>query len=381
MLKPTILSISLLTIMASAALSPALGSISEAFPEASPILIKLIVTLPPVFIIPFSFLSGILTEFYSKKKVLYAGLFIYVIGGACGGMVNSISAILIMRACLGAGVGLIMPISVSLVTDFCKGEEVPKMMGLIGASGNLGGIVAVIISGWLASVSWRYSFGIYFLGIITFMFVKLFLPDSGVNKVKNNCTGKNLPNKAYIACFSVFALMLFFYVLPANMAVFLKENGIGNSKSAGLALAVVTGAAFFSGTLFPVLQRIFRTYNSIIQIVLMSSGFALLFNSHSMISVCSGSFLTGFGFGCLYPYILLMISNSVSKEMSSKAMALFTGFLFAGQFFSPLFFNGISFLMQNHDVRFIFSIVSITLISFSVILFFYKTNFRFAEKN
>lgn len=47
----TILSISLLTVMAGAAIAPALGVISAHFCDKSPLLIQFIVSLPALFII------------------------------------------------------------------------------------------------------------------------------------------------------------------------------------------------------------------------------------------------------------------------------------------------------------------------------------------
>jgi len=54
LMKAAILSISLLTVMASAAVSPALARIRQAFSGVDITLIKLALTLPSLVIIPFS---------------------------------------------------------------------------------------------------------------------------------------------------------------------------------------------------------------------------------------------------------------------------------------------------------------------------------------
>src|SRR5690625_1568771 len=81
MLKPTIISISMATVMAGAAISPALGLIAKAFPDANPTMIKLILTAPSLMIIPFSFLSSYLTSKLTKRTIIMLGLIIYLIGG------------------------------------------------------------------------------------------------------------------------------------------------------------------------------------------------------------------------------------------------------------------------------------------------------------
>jgi len=98
LMKAAILSISLLTVMASAAVSPALARIRQAFPGADIILIKLVLTLPSLVIIPFSLVSGWLLKFFKKKQVLLAGLVIYLVTGIGAGLAKTIGQLLFIRA-------------------------------------------------------------------------------------------------------------------------------------------------------------------------------------------------------------------------------------------------------------------------------------------
>src|SRR5699024_9752143 len=158
MLKPTIISISMATVMAGAAISPALGLIAKAFPEASPTMVKLILTAPSIMIIPFSFLSSYLTSIIRKRTILMIGLLIYLIGGLVPQLVSSIEVLLGLRLILGAGVGLVMPLSMSLINDYFEGKERTKMMGYNSAFSNFGGIITMLLAGWLATFGWRTPF-------------------------------------------------------------------------------------------------------------------------------------------------------------------------------------------------------------------------------
>ena len=89
-LKPTVLSISLLTVLAGAAVSPALAQIQKAFPDASDLAIQMILTLPPLLIIPFSLFSGWLALRFRKRVMLFVGLAFYLLAGVGGGLANSI---------------------------------------------------------------------------------------------------------------------------------------------------------------------------------------------------------------------------------------------------------------------------------------------------
>src|SRR5690625_4274361 len=105
MLKPTIISITMATVMAGAAISPALGLIAANFPDTNPTYIKLVLTAPSLLIIPFSFLSSYLTKKVTKRFIVLLGLAIYVIGGVSAQFTNTIEMLLAFRFLLGAGVG------------------------------------------------------------------------------------------------------------------------------------------------------------------------------------------------------------------------------------------------------------------------------------
>lgn len=185
MLKPTIISISMATVMAGAAISPALGLIAQAFPEASETIIKLILTAPSLMIIPFSFLSSFLTTKLRKKTIILIGLTIYLIGGIIPQFLSSIYLILFFRLLLGAGVGLLMPLGMSLINDYFTGDERTKLMGYNSAFSNFGGIVTMLLAGWLATFGWRIPFNVYFLGLVIFILVFFFLPKGEVQEADN----------------------------------------------------------------------------------------------------------------------------------------------------------------------------------------------------
>lgn len=176
MLKPTIISISMATVMAGAAISPALGVIARAFPEASSTMIKMLLTAPAITIIPFTFLTSYLTTKLSKRTVVIIGLGVYLIGGVGPQFMPTIELLILFRLVLGAGVGILMPLSESLIYDYFTGKERVKMMGYNSAFSNFGGIITMLIAGWLATFSWQQPFNVYLLGLLIFVLVFFYLP-------------------------------------------------------------------------------------------------------------------------------------------------------------------------------------------------------------
>lgn len=227
MLKPAILSISLLTIMASAAISPALNEIKNAFPDISQNNIKLVLTLPSLVMIPFSLLSGWLVSMFSKKRILYLGLFIYLIFGCGGGFAQTFTQLIIIRGLLGISLGLLMPLSSTLIFDYFEGSARTKMMGLSGSTNQLGGMLFLALAGILASYSWRYTFGVYSLAVVTLVFITNWLPSESNEKASKklrNSEPIKLPVQIFGIAFLSMMSMVVFFVVPTDLALFVESE-------------------------------------------------------------------------------------------------------------------------------------------------------------
>ncbi|MCD4752533.1 MAG: hypothetical protein K8R40_05640, partial [Anaerolineaceae bacterium] len=116
--KPALLSLSLLTILTGAAIAPTLGNISAAFPSSSATEIQLILTLPSIFIMSVALLTGRLSQIVPKRLLLIIGLVVYLISGVAGGFSSSFAMLRITHSMLGVAVGIITPLSVTLITYF-----------------------------------------------------------------------------------------------------------------------------------------------------------------------------------------------------------------------------------------------------------------------
>jgi MFS family permease len=222
--KISILSISLLTVMASAAISPALAKIRQAFPGADITLIKLVLTLPSLVIIPFSLLGGWLATRMKKKYLLLIGLVIYFLGGVGGGLAKDITQLLIIRGIFGIGVGLIIPLSISLIADFYEKQERAKMMGLSGSVSHFGGVIFLLLSGWLACMSWRYAFGVYGLSAVIMFTVFFWLPEPPARQVQAGKAKEKLPMGVFTAAVMGALMMVAFYAAPTNLAMFIEND-------------------------------------------------------------------------------------------------------------------------------------------------------------
>ncbi|MHA6261205.1 MFS transporter [Sporosarcina sp. CAU 1771] len=362
MLKPTILFIGMATVMAGAAISPALGLIAKAFPDASPTMIKLILTAPSIMIIPFSFLSSYLTSKLTKKTIIMIGLVIYLIGGIGPQFVPTIELLLLFRLILGAGVGLVMPLSMSLINDYFIGRERTKMMGYNSAFSNLGGILTMLLAGWLATFGWRVPFNVYFLGLFIFILIFFFLPKGEVQERQKNEEKSKLPLAVFGFALSMGGIMLAYYSIATNIAIYLEQSELGGAALAGTVISFTTVGGMITSLFLVQIELVLKKYIIPIMLFGMGLAFLLLTFTHSVpiiiVSVC----LIGFGQGSLFPILVLKALDSVPLHQADKAIAVTSSFTFLGQFLSPILLDGIGKLANQESIRFQYGVLSITIL-------------------
>lgn len=359
MLKPTIISISMATVMAGAAISPALGLIAKTFPEASPTMIKLILTAPSIMIIPFSFLSSYLTSKLTKRMIIMIGLVIYLIGGIGPQLVPTIELLLALRLVLGAGVGLVMPLSMSLINDYYTGKERTQMMGYNSAFSNFGGIVTMLLAGWLATFGWRTPFNVYFLGLIIFIMIFFFLPKGEIQKAPQHKQKSKLPLAVYGYALAMGGIMLAYYSIATNIALYLEQNNLGGATLAGTVVSFTTVGGMITSLLLVKIELVFKRFTIPVMLFGMGSAFLILTFTNSVPLVILGVCLIGFGQGSLFPIIVLKALDRVGLHHSDRAVAMTSSFTFLGQFLSPVVLDGVGKIANNDTIRFQYGILSI----------------------
>ncbi len=349
-LKITILSLSLVTVMSGAAVAPALGAIADYFSKTDPLLIKLIITLPSLFIIFTSLLFSLISNKLSSKAIAIIGLLLYIIGGCGAGFVNNIYLLLAFRSILGIGVGLIMPLSTGLIAYFFDKNEQSKLMGYSSAMNNLGGIIAMVLSGYLLSLNWRYSFAIYLLGLFVVIMVIRILPKAELNRTKKGIDMKSIKKIApYVS--AMFIIMVIFYTMPSNFSMIMTAENLIPSSFIGLLMSVQNITAFITGLALSVIVKKIGRYTKYFAAGMLALSFLSLSFTGYVVTVILGLIALGIGLGILVPVMNAQISLHVDKEQMTSAMSIMSAMLYLGQFLSPILIDGIQSLLHLEGIQ------------------------------
>ena len=368
--KPALLSLSLLTILTGAAIAPTLGNIAAAFPSSSATEIQLVLTLPSIFIMSVALLTGRLSQIVPKRILLLVGLVIYLISGVAGGFSTSIAMLLVTRSILGVAVGIITPLSVSLITDFYYGEERAQMMGYAQAARSLSGVLTTPLIGLVAAANWRNIFWVYTLALPVILGVLWILPEPKMPELKegkDEKSGAGLPRAVWMYAMFMFLQRIAFYVMPTNLSVYLLENEFGGSGLAGMAISVDTLASFIVGMLFARLFKKQGRWMGMSSLAAMSCGYIALVVAQGTPMIFVSMALIGFGQGQVIPLLLFETAQAVPANKRTSAIALVSSMQFLGQFVTPFFFNAIGRIVGDSSIQMMFIVTAVVLM-FVVVL-------------
>ena len=338
--RAALLSLSLLTIMSGAGVAPGIHTIAEAFPGTPETVIKLIISLPPLFMIITALLSGMLGQYIKHRILIGSGLVLFIIGGVGAGYMHSIPYILLFRAILGFGTGIILPFSTGLIAACYLGDDRSRMMGYSSAANCTGAVIGNILAGVLAVISWKYMFSIYWLGAFVLLLTVFFLkplPDAG----HETANKEKLPSGVFLYSFFAFLTMMIFFLIVTNLSFFVDARDLGSSWITGFLFAANSLTMLVAGVLLQCMTRLKRYFVPLV-LILISAGIFGIAKAPSLSPMFLSVIVAGFGLGLLFPFLLNSISKNVPKYLSVKAMSVGMASAWLGQFVSPVVFGGIA---------------------------------------
>lgn len=343
----TILSISLLTVMAGAAMAPALGTIREHFSSSSDILIQFVVSLPALFIIITNLWFSYICRFFKTKTIAVVGLLLYVTSGSVAFFADNMVLLLILRSLLGISVGLIMPLSTGLLSFYFPPKEQAKLMGLAGAMSQMGGVIATMLAGLLANIAWNYSFLVYLLGLIALILVLAYLPNDRIT-ASGNISIKSL-SKFHPSVTGMLFVMVIFFIFPTNFAIISSQTTNLSSDEITIIMVGLDLVAVFMGLLFGKIMNVMPKIMKYFAPLLFMFGYICYAYGVSSAYLIVGSLLIGMANGIAIPYLNTIASIKGGKDAATTVMPLISASLYLGQFISPIIVNPLSKALFNQN--------------------------------
>jgi MFS family permease len=347
--KITLLLSSSLTVMAGATVSPALPAMRSQFaqtiadPDQLTTWVKLVITVPALFIVIGSPIAGVIVDRFGRKPLLVITAILYGLAGSSGLYLNSLPGILIGRALLGLAVAGVMVSATTLIADYYSGPARAAFMGLQAGFMGLGGVLFLTLGGALAQQNWHYPFGIYLFAWLIVPLILAFIvePDrSQTHAVKTTSTSPSpAAPVAILAIIYGFTTLsqIAFYLIPVQLPFFLEQLVQAMPTQSGMAIALCTLFSAIASVAYGKLKQHLE-FVSFLPLIfgLMGIGYLLIGQSSSWAQVLVGLAIAGMGLGILMPNMSVWLSSVVADETRGRALGGLSTAMFLGQFLSPI---------------------------------------------
>lgn len=251
-----------LAVMAGAIVSPSLPALEQHFSDIPRIdyLSRFIITVPSLFMAVLAPFAGYVIDTFGRRKLLLGGVVLYAAAGVGGAIFDSITAILISRAFLGISTAAIMTTVGTLIGDYFSGAARNRFMGYRNASNNFGGVIYLVLGGFIATLDWRAPFFIYLVALAVLPMIIKFIvePDAG-DAHSGGVDGQDAVPIPWLEIgwlyFAAFIFGVTFYMIPTQVPFFLIELGFGNPTLSGLGVAASTLATAVTALFYGRIRR------------------------------------------------------------------------------------------------------------------------------
>ena len=333
-------SISAITSLPGLAVSPILGDLDKIFPHVSDLEIQMLTSLPNLLIIPFVLLSGKISESKGKIPLLILGLGIFLLCGILYFFANSMNALIMISCFLGIGAGLIIPLSTGLIADVFSGKYRTQQLGLSSSITNITLVFATFVAGWLANYNWHLPFVVYLVPIFCLILCNYLRPKymsdntnpisdknekaEDSTKTKYIKSGKMMNKPLLVGLMIIYFLATYVgMIVTYNMSFVIQTHNLSSAYS-GTLISILFLAIMIPGLIITKIIKIFGDLSIAIGFAMMSVGLIMIVLFKTMILLSIGTFIIGFGYGIIQPFIYnkTVLTARIQKAVLALAFVM-----------------------------------------------------------
>ena len=371
-------SVSAIVSLPGLAISPILDDMQSIFPNASELEVQMLESLPSLLIIPFMLLAGRWSLKGNKMRLLIIGTSIFLISGVGCILSRTLVELIITSSLVGAGAGIIIPLSTGLIVDYFTGDKRVKQLGVSSAVNNLTLVIATSVVGYLADVEWHLAFVVYLLPAVTLLLIPALSHTKPEPEPK---TGAQ--NRQTTLNVKVIAELVMFYFVITYTSLIVTYNTSYVASLAGMksSEAGVVISLFFLAIMAPgfMLNRIIAIFGSAVNLwslVAMCIGLLLMSLPHpTALGLTMGAILTGLGYGVMQPIIYDKAATNAPPNLSTLALAIVMTTNYLAILVAPFMIDGIDHLFHatGHTFAYLFNSI-VVLVMAIVAALTYKHN-------
>ena len=302
----------------------------------------ILLSIPALFIILGAPLVGWLSDNVGRKSLLNISLLIFGISGTSGYFADSFFFMFVGRAILGLSIAGIKTATVAMVGDYYEGAERNKIIGWQGSAMKFGGVIFMLLGGFLANYTWQAPFLGYLIAFVVLPSGLIALTESmSASRSSQQGHDTDLPAipfwpAAYVFVSSFLASGLFF-ITPVQLPFYLRDEFSATPFQMGAAIAVGnTIGALSSLTYHKFKQHLNFVAIYAVIFLSMALGYFTVAAATSYATALLGMVVAGIGFGLYVPNHSSWILSIVPAKRRGFGVGIVTTAMFSGQFAAPI---------------------------------------------
>ncbi len=226
----------------------------------------------------------------------------------------------------------------TLIADYFTEVRLNRFMGYQGAAIGLGGMVFLLITGYLTDIGWRFPFLIYLFIFLTLpgMLFAVDEPEVHTEALQKATPAASFPLKTIAPIYATaFAGMIIFFVLVVQLPFYLAAQA--SSSLVGLALSLSILVSVIAALQYERLKARL-SFQGIFSFAFLILGIS---NLIVVLAPVYGIVVVGLLVGGLCPSILqanlsVWTASITQSTVRGCAMGGLISFIFLGQFFTPV---------------------------------------------
>ena len=324
-----VFSITLVGVMGTSSISPALPLVVRAFGVTMEQTGWLIAgfAMPGIVLSP---LAGMLADRFGRKRVLVPSLLLFAAAGHACAYADGFETLLALRILQGVGAASLGALNATLIGDLYDGHERAAAMGYNGGLISVAAAAYPLVGGALALAGWRYPFVLPLLAVPSALAIAFWLRNPEphhrggfVAYLQNVASGVRQRQVAavYFVGFTGFAML---YGAKLTFLPFLLEHRFAASSAVlglvfGASAIASAGGSMFLGRLA---RRIRSKYILLAGVTAMTAGLATIPSGSAIWMVTLSAALFGAGHGLAISMSQVVLANATTAETRGAVMAL-----------------------------------------------------------
>ena len=323
--KLALLMASMMVLMGSSAVSPALHGI-EVELETSKYLASMVISLPSLVVAVFGFPMGYLADRVGLARTLIASLLLFIVSGVLGYFCTDIHTLLATRVFLGVGIAGISTAATGLMGIYYDGDERMRVMAIQSAFMGFGGVVLEVIGGLMADVAWNVPFLVYLIAAPILLAGLVAVRDVVLTGSRGGPSGEFAEgSKANMAVLyaSIFMLMFLMFIVTVNVSDILTSMG-ESMTVCGLVLALMGLTQVFTSLAYARLRSLPGYQYVLMAAFILQAIGIIMFASDSLLVLSVGVGIMGVGLGIGMPTITNNLAMMSPASAQGKTMGIYS---------------------------------------------------------